>query len=62
MSVINGYYCADCADELLAKRGVDPSQGPVVATLESEKRAQTPLGVNEPRPGEPLGARLNLYA
>jgi hypothetical protein len=62
VSIVNGYYCADCADELLAKRGVDPSQGPAAARLQSEERSRTPLGINDPRPGESLGARLNLYA
>jgi hypothetical protein len=36
VSIVNGYYCADCADELLAKRGVDPSQGPAAALLRAQ--------------------------
>lgn len=63
MSVVNGHFCADCADELLAKRGIDPSQGPVVAQLEeSEAHGEPALGVNAPTPDEAIGTRLNLYA
>jgi hypothetical protein len=65
VSVINGFYCADCADELVAKRGIDPTQGVAQAELETlseESVAPPELGVNAPTPGAEVGGRLNLYA
>jgi hypothetical protein len=28
MRIVNGYSCATCADEAIAKRGVDPRESP----------------------------------
>ncbi len=63
MSVVNGYYCANCSEVLLAKRGIDPHQGPIRAELNADQeRRATPLGQNAPEPGRAVGGRLNLYA
>jgi hypothetical protein len=58
---VNGYYCRTCADEELAKRGVDPADP---AAVRVERGAQRPsLGENAPGPaGSSLGGRLNVYA
>ena len=63
MSIVNGHYCANCSEELLAKRGIDPRESPTKAALEEATRHETqPLGQNAPKAGEPLGGNLNLYA
>ena len=63
MNVVNGFYCATCADEALAKAGIDPAQDSARTNqaAETRERAQA-LGVNRPEPGGPSGTRLNLYA
>jgi hypothetical protein len=66
-SIVNGYYCRNCADVELAKKGMDPAKpgreysgGEVYVPPTPES---TKLGVNEPdHAGGPLGTRLNLHA
>ena len=71
MRVVNGYPCRNCADEELAKRGVDPAHpnrefagSEVYAPRPAQKRGELELGVNRVEPNEksPLGRALNLFA
>ena len=72
MRMVNGYFCRNCADEELAKRGMDPARpnrefaGSEVYVPPWEARApgekETKLGVNRPDPSGPTGTSLNLYA
>jgi hypothetical protein len=65
MSSVNGYACANCADEALAKRQIDPSKSAVELQVEqrtTRERLRPQLGVNAPQPGVGAGSRLNLYA
>lgn len=67
-SIVNGYYCRNCADVELAKKGMDPAKpgreyagGEVYVPPTAESK--TKLGVNEPdKAGGALGTRLNLHA
>jgi hypothetical protein len=66
MSTVNGYYCRNCADVELAKRGMDPahpgreySGGEVYVPPSAEDKR---LGVNAPELSGALGTRLNLHA
>jgi hypothetical protein len=67
-SLVNGYYCRNCADVELAKKGMDPAKpgreysgGEVY--VPPTRDPKPPLGVNAPDPdGGALGARLNLHA
>jgi len=64
MSTINGYPCANCAQEALAKRQLDPRKSSVELQSEArtkQERAQPPLGVNAPQAGAAIGSRLNVY-
>jgi hypothetical protein len=64
MSSVNGYACANCADEALAKRHIDPSKSAVQLQVEARaqrERRQPQLGVNAPQVGAATGSRLNLY-
>ena len=71
-SIVNGYYCRNCADVELAKKGMDPAKpnreysgGEVYVppSAESQHKRDLLLGVNEPdKSGGPLGTRLNLHA
>lgn len=59
---INGYYCRDCADVALAKRGLDPTH-PERDEQARRTEASKRLGENQPGPaGADVGSRLNLYA
>jgi hypothetical protein len=66
--IVNGYYCRNCADVELAKKGMDPahpgreySGGEVYVPPSADD--QKKLGVNEPdKTGGALGTRLNLHA
>jgi hypothetical protein len=66
--IVNGYYCRNCADVELAKKGMDPSRpgreyagGEVYVPPPAESKRT--LGVNEPDPtGGALGTRLDLHA
>lgn len=67
MRTVNGFACRNCADEELAKRGVDPAhpqrefagdQGPVPSRAD----ASTRLGVNRPQPNGNSGRHLSVRA
>jgi hypothetical protein len=65
MSSVNGYTCANCADEALAKRHIDPHKSTVELQAEArvvQERLQPQLGINAPQLGAAAGSRLNLYA
>ena len=65
MSSVNGYACANCADEALAKRHIDPTQSEVQLQVQGRaerERLQPQLGVNAPQAGAATGSQLNLYA
>jgi hypothetical protein len=77
MRSVNGYFCPTCADEELAKRGIDPAH-PTQAISGSEAyvspadaarnrgEALPPqsaeLGVNRPNAAGDQGRKINLYA
>lgn len=66
--LVNGYYCRNCADVELAKKGMDPAKpgreyagGEVYVPPPLESKPH--LGVNAPdEAGGTLGTRLNLHA
>jgi hypothetical protein len=68
MSTVNGFYCRNCADVELAKKGMDPAHpgreyagGEVYVPPSADDK--TRLGVNAPdKTGGALGTRLNLHA
>ena len=68
MSLVNGYFCRNCADVELAKRGMDPAKvgreysGGGEVYIPPSAESQTKLGVNAPERDGPLGTRLNLHA
>jgi hypothetical protein len=71
MRLVNGYPCRNCADEELAKRGIDPAHpkrefagSEVYVPPPPQKPGETELGVNRVEPNEKgaLGRRLNLFA
>lgn len=66
MRLVNGYYCRNCADVELAKRGMDPAHpgreyagGEVYVPPPAD---EPPLGVNLPEKDGLIGTRLNLHA
>jgi hypothetical protein len=68
-SLVNGYFCRNCADVELAKRGMDPAHpgreysGGEVYVPPPDKRQHQTLGVNEPDAlGGSVGTKLNLRA
>jgi hypothetical protein len=67
MSVVNGYYCRNCADMELAKKDMDPAHlgreyagGEVYVAPSADDKKK--LGVNRPEQSGALGTRLNLHA
>jgi hypothetical protein len=67
MSSVNGFYCRNCADVELAKKGMDPAKpgheysgGEVYIPPSADSKKQ--LGINAPESDGPLGTRLNLHA
>jgi hypothetical protein len=67
MSIVNGYYCRNCADVELAKKGMNPahpgkeySGGEVYVPPSADSKK--PLGLNAPEKDGPVGSRLNLHA
>ena len=67
MRLVNGYYCRNCADVELAKKGMAPAHpgreyagGEVYVPPPAESKPE--LGVNAPEAGGTLGSRLNLHA
>jgi hypothetical protein len=66
MRIVNGYYCRNCADVELAKKGMDPahpgreySGGEVYVPPPAESK---PLGINAPEAEGSVGTRLSLRA
>jgi hypothetical protein len=62
VNVVNGFYCVTCADESMAKQGIDPSTEHAKTDLAAREVEATQLGVNQPKPGAEVGSSLNLYA
>ena len=65
MSSVNGYACANCADEALAKRHIDPRKSSVEVQADARtqhERLAPELGVNAPQALASVGSRLNVYA
>jgi len=67
MSTVNGFYCRNCADVELAKKGMDPAHpgreyagGEVYIPPSADAKKQ--LGLNQPEKAGSLGTRLNLHA
>jgi hypothetical protein len=67
MRIVNGYFCRNCADVELAKKGIDPahptreySGGEVYVPPSAEREWR--LGLNEPERAGHVGTRLNLRA
>ena len=67
MSSVNGFYCRNCADVELAKKGMDPAKpsreysgGEVYIPPSADSKLR--LGVNTPEKDGPVGTRLNLHA
>jgi hypothetical protein len=61
MNIVNGYFCRNCADVELAKRGIDPAhpQRPFRGS-EAFADPKDELGENRPNVTGPLGTRLNV--
>lgn len=67
MRLVNGYYCRNCADVELAKKGMDPAHpgreyagGEVYVPPDRDKHKE--LGINRPEKDGAVGTRLNLHA
>lgn len=67
MRIVNGYFCRNCADVELAKKGIDPAH-PTRAYIGGEEyvppsaEGQRRLGLNEPQESGQVGTRLDLLA
>ena len=65
LRLVNGYVCRNCADEELAKKGIDPAH-PKREFSGSEVYVAPPktpeVGVNAPEKTGDIGTKLNLYA
>jgi hypothetical protein len=64
-SIVNGYYCRNCADVELAKKGMNPAHpGKDVPEVYVPPSADSKhaLGVNAPEKSGSVGTRLNLHA
>jgi hypothetical protein len=66
-SIVNGYYCRNCADVELAKKGMNPAHpgkeyagGEVYVPPSADSKHR--LGVNAPEENGSVGTRLNLRA
>jgi hypothetical protein len=70
MEIVGGFYCRNCADVELAKRGVDPahpkgefSGSEVYVPPTNDQDGKWPhLGKNEPAAAGEVGRTLNLFA
>ena len=76
MAVVNGFYCRNCTEIDLAKKGVNPSaphpelapanvtakREPLLPRQAVEATAEVRLGANRPISNGELGRRLDLYA
>jgi len=67
MSIVNGYFCRNCADVELAKKGMDPAKpnreysgGEVYIPPSAESKPK--LGIHALEKDGPVGTRLNLHA
>ncbi len=67
MTSVNGFYCRNCADVELAKKGMDPAKpgreyagGEVYIPPSADSKK--PFGINSPEKDGPVGTRLNLHA
>ena len=67
MSLVNGYFCRNCADVELAKKGMDPAKpnreysgGEVYIPPSAESK--TRFGLDALEKDGPLGTRLNFHA
>ncbi len=69
-SLVNGYYCRNCSDVELARRGMDPARpgrewsgGEVYVPPPKDDPRSKLLGLNQPdENGGALGTNLNLRA
>jgi len=66
MNLVNGYYCRNCADVELAKKGIDPAH-PKREYSSGEVYVPPPkdalqLGENRPDRLGSVGTRLNVLA
>lgn len=67
MSIVNGYFCRNCADVELAKKGLNPAHPDKEysggeAYVPPSADSKPPLGLNAPETDGPVGTRLNLHA
>lgn len=69
MHLVNGYPCRSCADEELAKKGIDPahpkkelSGSEVYGPPEADRAPARELAVNRPEKSGHLGQNLEIYA
>jgi hypothetical protein len=65
MRVVNGYFCRNCADVELAKKGrdpADPQREHASGTVYIPPPTDKELGVNRPEESGAVGTRLNLRA
>jgi hypothetical protein len=62
MRSVNGYPCRNCADEELAKRGIDPAHPTRPGSGSNASGKSAELGVNRPESSGEQGRKLNLYA
>jgi hypothetical protein len=67
LRIVNGYFCRNCADVELAKKGVNPAEpnheySPRAVGIPPTAESKTQLGVNAVEQEGPLGTRLNLHA
>jgi hypothetical protein len=73
MKLVNGYFCRNCADEELAKKGLDPAKPnrelagsevyvPPWMDKDASKHKALALGINQPDGTGSTGTTLNLYA
>ena len=69
MELVNGYYCRDCAEVELAKKGIDPAEAKRAtngetpgAAHDGNGRREPSLGVNRVNASGDVGTRLDLFA
>jgi hypothetical protein len=69
MELVNGYYCRDCAEVELAKKGVDPAKAKreangagAAGSVRGGDGSKPEPGVNRVSTFGDVGRRLNLYA
>jgi hypothetical protein len=68
MELVHGYYCRDCGDVELAKKGIDPTKSKQTngvggsAGVDGANASKPELGVNKVSATGDVGRSLNLYA